>query len=81
MWKVLHKLFGWDYISWKNTADNGIARVVALPDGTIGYWRYKNTKLFDVINELETRIVWLTCPRSKYIMEQNQPPQDADREE
>lgn len=27
MYKLLNKLFGWDYIQWKNTVDSGIARI------------------------------------------------------
>lgn len=40
MYKLKHKLFGWDYIIWNNDADSGIARVITLKDGKIGYWRY-----------------------------------------
>lgn len=66
MYKLLHKLFGWDYIAWQNSADNGIARVRTGGDGTSYYFRYKVTQLIDLIKTPESVKVWLTCPSSKY---------------
>ena len=65
MWKLKNKLFGWDYILWKNAADAGIARVILLKDDTIGYWRYRCTNTFDEINDPK-EVHWLTCHPSKY---------------
>lgn len=65
MWKLTNKLFGWDYVIWKNSADSGIARVIVLSDGTIGYWRYRNICVFDKINNPKS-VHWLTCHPSKY---------------
>jgi len=64
LYKILHKIFGWDYIYWKNTADEGIARVHVINDGVF-YWRYKNTKILDEITDID-RVVWLTCSPLKY---------------
>ena len=64
-YKLLNYLFGWDYILWRNSADNGLARVRVLPDGTIGYWRYSITKAFDKI-ESPDQVIWLTCYPEKY---------------
>jgi len=79
MWKIYHFLFGWDYVCWKNSADSGVARVHVDYEGRPFYWRYKLTKLIDLIpspytpsgapNENKKRwldIVWLTCSPTKY---------------
>lgn len=65
-WKLLHTLFGWDYIAWKNMADQGVARVHKDALGLPYYWRYKNTKVLDVIRSKD-QVVWLTCKPEKYI--------------
>ena len=65
MYKIKHFLFGWDYIQWRNTADQGIARVIKLPDGRIVYWKYKSTQLLDEITD-RTKVYWLTCKPSKF---------------
>ena len=74
MYKLLNKLFGWDYIYWQNSASQGIARVHTSLDGTVFYWRYKSIKLADILynpntNYLElypAKIIWLTCKQEKY---------------
>lgn len=66
IWRMLNKLFGYDYILWTNLADSGIARVIVFPDGTLGYWRYRGTSVFDKIHKKE-QVVWLTCKATKYI--------------
>jgi hypothetical protein len=66
MWRILHFLFGWDYVAWRNSADRGIARVHVDGMGRVFYWRYKSTRLADFITEPE-RVIWLTCGSEKYI--------------
>jgi len=66
MWKLLNFIFGWDYVHWKNSADQGIARVFRDASGRPVYWRYKITKVLDVIEE-ENQVTWLTCRPSKYL--------------
>ena len=66
MYKILNKLFGWDYVAWSNSCDNGIARVYKSLDNKVWYFRYKNTKLIDLIKN-QDQVVWLTCKPSKYI--------------
>jgi len=68
MYKLLHKLFGWDYIHWQNTADEGVARVRKLPDGRVVYWRYRFVSVMDDIKEAK-QVRWLTCKPSKYLNE------------
>jgi hypothetical protein len=66
MWKIFNKLFGWDYIHWKNSADRGIARIHVDAEGIAYYWRYKNIDLMDRLDGTRTEITWLTCPPEKY---------------
>lgn len=66
MWKLLHKMFGWDYIQWSNSCAQGIARVYADHNGRVYYWRYKTTQLADEIKSPE-QVFWLTCNPSKYM--------------
>ena len=65
IWKLLHKLFGWDYIVWENSADSGIARVYVDRMNRVFYWRYRSTKVLDVIKKPE-QVIWLTCSPIKY---------------
>ena len=65
IYKLLHKLFGWDYIAWRNSADSDIARVRVTPMGEVYYWRYKLTKIADVITDPK-KVMWLTCHSDKY---------------
>ena len=65
MYRLWHKLFGWDYILWKNSADVGIARVIKPKSGQIAYWRYRITNVLDII-EKPDQVIWLTCSPSKY---------------
>lgn len=66
IYKILNKLFGWDYIYWQNTCAQGIARVYKSPDGIVYYYRYKTTKLIDKITN-QKQVIWLTCKPEKYI--------------
>ncbi len=65
MYRIKKLLFGWDYIQWRNTADEGIARVMKLPNGKVVYWRYKITRVMDEIKDPD-KVFWLTCKPSKY---------------
>ena len=76
MYKLWHFLFGWDYIYWQNSVANGIARVHKTPDGQPYYYRYKLTKLIDIIPSPSVKqpwynkpVMWLTCSPSKYFPE------------
>ena len=68
MYKLWHKLFGWDYVAWRNSADQGISRVHTDGDGVAFYWRYKSTKVADRIKTRED-VLWLTCTPEKYLEE------------
>lgn len=68
MWKLWNKLFGWDYIYWRNFADHGVARVYRSPNDNVYYWGYKTTQLADRITYAD-QVIWLTCRSSKYLGE------------
>ena len=65
IYTLLHRLFGWDFIRWSNSADQGIARVRVDGMGRVWYWRYRTTKMADVIRKPDD-VLWLTCKPSKY---------------
>ena len=65
MWKLFNFLFRFDYIFWKNSCDQGIARVYKNKDGFVFYFRYRITNLIDVIED-EQQVLFLTCSSKKY---------------
>ena len=65
IYNILHLLFGWDYIQWRNSVDQGIARVRVDGMGRVWYWRYRITRVADVIARPE-QVLWLTCQPNKY---------------
>lgn len=70
MYKILHLIFGWDYIYWQNTADEGYAWVHKLPNGTIWYKRYWITNVIDVIYK-SSQVLWMSCKPNKYFPDEN----------
>ena len=66
MWKILHKLFGWDYINIRYpyaSISDRIARVYVDGEGNPYYWFHSTaTKISDELNW----ITWLTCHPGKY---------------
>jgi hypothetical protein len=68
IYRLLHRLFGWDYIAWQNSAAQGIARVRVDWTGRVWYWRHKSIQVADVITN-PFSVLWLTCPPSKYFPE------------
>lgn len=69
MYKLLNKLFGWDYVHWANFADQGIARLHVSPDGKVWFWRYKSTKVIDILPVRFATVIFLTCRSEKYLPE------------
>jgi hypothetical protein len=68
MWYLLNKVFGWDYVHWKNFADQGIAKIHLDGEGNPYYFRYKMTKVIDgLLDEPYIKIIWLTCKPDKYL--------------
>lgn len=65
MYRLKNFLFGWDYIQWRNSSDQGISRVIRLSDGRVVYWRYRSLCLPDEITSPD-QVFWLTCSPSKF---------------
>lgn len=69
MYKILNKLFGWDYIFWASETPEGfryqgITKIITLPDGSSHFW----VKGFLCkIDNKEFQIKFLTCKPDKYI--------------
>lgn len=72
IYQLLNYIFGWDYIAWSNSADNGVARVQKIGKGQPWYFRYKITGVVDVIKE-PNQVVWLTCESDKYFPPNKEP--------
>lgn len=66
IWKFFHFLFKWDYIQWRTTADQGIARVYIDGMGRCFYWRYHKIQVADIIKS-PNQVIWLTCKPDKYM--------------
>lgn len=66
IWRLLHLAFGWDYVQWANSADQGVARVYLDGRGVCFYWRYRNIGVIDRITS-PGQVIWLTCHSSKYL--------------
>lgn len=65
MWRIYNYFFGWDYIHWRNTVSQGVARVFEAECGKVVYWRYKNIRVLDEV-EKPDQVIWLTCHSDKY---------------
>lgn len=65
MYKLKHKLFGWNNIQWQNSAASGIARVFMLPNGKVVYWQYREQGVLKEITD-PNQVQWLTCSPSKF---------------
>ena len=65
MYRLYNYLFGWDYITWTNSADEGISRVRSDKNGNVYYWRYSVTSVADPVVSAKNHL-WLTCEPSKY---------------
>jgi len=64
LYRVLHKLFGWDYIHWGTTQSWGITRVYVDGDG-VPYFHSKYGRIYKPDGGA-CEVIWLTCPRTKY---------------
>ena len=62
IYKILHYLFGWDYVYWKYSY-NGISRIHFDAEGKIYIWKYG--EIAHIENKKD--FVWLTCKPEKYL--------------
>lgn len=65
MYTLLNKLFGWDYIVWRNRGETGVARVRSSGTGEPFYFRYHILGIADKISS-KNQVIWLTCDPNKY---------------
>ena len=64
-YKLLNKLFGWDYIYWRGTFTFGISRVRIDPNGDLWFWKDIIICNRDEISKPDD-VKWLTCKPDKY---------------
>lgn len=65
IYKLLNKLFGWDYVIWSYSGDHGIARVQVDGMRRVWRWHFKPTRWYEFIED-PTEVIWLTCSPNKY---------------
>lgn len=70
MWRILNKLFGYDYIVWNNGFKSGIARVHVNDDGVVYCYSNRMRSMIEKINSPD-QVFWLTCKSNKYFKEEN----------
>lgn len=45
MWRLWHRLFGWHYVYWWNSADQGVRRVHIAANGELYFYQYYRTSV------------------------------------
>ena len=66
MWRLWHKLFGWDYIQWNlGLGTHGIRRIRVAPNGVVYFKRLG--EIFSLAEPEYHKITYLTCSKDKYI--------------
>ena len=70
MWKLWHKLFGWDYIQWSSVELHQVARIKRAPNGLVYFKKYGEIIPFPLKTSKPYQIIFLTCSSRKY---RNQP--------
>ncbi len=63
MYRLLHRLFGYDYVFWEGLFTSGIARLHLSGDRQPYYWVNGRAR---VINSRD-QVVWLTSSPEKYL--------------
>ena len=69
MYKIFHKLFGWDYVFWRvgQVGNYGVSRIKTLPDGTHYITRYLDAGFVALkFGDPYIKLTYLTCDPSKY---------------
>jgi len=67
IYKILNKLFGWDFVYWKNIATEGISRVRTDYYGEPYYIWAINSRVRIIT---KSQVMWLTCKADKYLKDQ-----------
>ena len=70
MYKILHLLFGWDYVLWEMslTGGSGICRIKRAANNRFYIMRYPAIEGIFILDEPDPyiTITYLTCNKSKY---------------
>lgn len=69
MYKLWHRLFGWDYIYWSNGVSSGVSRVEKDGEGNLVYWKISSMQQDLTKITSPKDVVWLTCNPKKYFPE------------
>ena len=69
-YRVIHSLFGLDYIYWEqetiNNSYSGVSRIFISKDGRPCFWlSFAGQKKLKGLEAREA-VIWLTCPPEKY---------------
>lgn len=65
MWRLWHKLFGWDYVYWEFLSMSGVSRVRLAPNG-LAYVRILGV-IIRITDPSLDDIFFLTCSPEKYL--------------
>ncbi len=66
IYKILNKLFGWDFIYWANCASQGVSIIRTDYYGNPYYVWAVGVKVRITSRD---QVMWLTCPSDKYLKE------------
>ena len=68
MWKIMHKLFGNDYVYWDNGTSNRVCKIYTTPFGEPYIHPYAFLSVIYFIKNIDpNNITFLTCDKNKYI--------------
>lgn len=69
IYKLLNKIFGWDYAYFTYVGNDEIHRIRHCNDG---FYIYCYNQVFRLDNkEVQKRLFWITCSKYKYIGVEN----------
>ena len=66
IYKILNKLFGWDFIYWKNSASQGVSRIRTDYYGNPYYIWSVGVRVRITVKD---QVMWITCSAEKYLKE------------
>lgn len=77
MWRLWHKLFGWDYVQYRIAGLHYILRVKTAPSGLVYLSKYKEVIPLEDISLHQ--VTYLTCSRRKYLRQPTSDVNSVDR--
>lgn len=64
MWRLWHKLFGWDYVVYAGSFHTRVCQL--YKDGMGRVWIYRHTNSDPLTIDDPKRVMWLTCSPAKW---------------